>query len=281
MDTVYTAIITPFNEDSSIDLDAFVNLVREQEDAGIAGLVIGGTTGEGWSLSSDEIEVLYRASRQHFSGKIILGTGAISTKETIEKTKAVKRLGADAALVIVPYYNLPTDVGVLRHFNEVAKVGLPIIAYHHPGRTGVKLSVSCLVKIALIPEVVGFKETVNDPDTIAALSKETQVFCGNDAEMKKYKSYGGSGVISVVSNLFPRETIDFFASYEEDLSWKISEFVSELFKEGNPGGIKAALAKKNRSKEFLRLPLVPLSDTAREDLYKVMENLLDKEIANK
>ncbi len=281
LEFVYTAIITPFNKDLSIDIDAFIRLVCHQEEAGIAGLVIGGTTGEGWSLSKEEVEQLVIAAKAHFPRKIIIGTGSISTKASIENTKKAKALGADAALVIVPYYNLPSEEGVLTHFNEIAKAGLPMIAYHHPKRTGVKLSLSCLKQIAKIPEVIGIKETVNDKEGIEALSKLTTVFCGNDGEMKVFKKHGAKGVISVVSNLFPQETIDFFATDREDLSWNLSQFIEELFKEGNPSGIKAALAKKNWSKDFLRLPLVPLSESGRRHLYEVMENLLNKEIANK
>ena len=281
MEQVYTAIITPFNQDYSIDEDAFEKLVCHQAQGGVAGLVIGGTTGEGYSLNHGEIEQLVFCAKKHFSGKIIIGTGAISTKATIENTINAKKLGADAALVVVPYYNQPSERGVIIHYNEIAKVGLPIIAYHHPKRTGVTLSLSSLQEIAKIPEVIGIKETVNNKEQVEALSKLTTVFCGNDGEMKMFKKWGAKGVISVVSNLFPEETTHFFAKKTQDSEWNFSEFLEELFKEGNPAGIKAALAKKNYCKNFLRLPLVPLSESGRNQLYATMENLENKEIANK
>jgi len=281
VEQVYTAIITPFNQDDSIDQDAFEKLVCHQAQGKIAGLVIGGTTGEGYSLNYGEIEQLVLCAKKHFPGKIIIGTGAISTKAAIENTINAKKLKADGALVIVPYYNLPSENGIVLHYREIAEVGLPIIAYHHPKRTGVTLSLPCLQEIANIPGVIGIKETANNREQIEALSKLTTVFCGNDGEMKMFKKWGAKGVISVVSNLFPRQTTDFFAKKTQDSRWNFSEFVDELFKEGNPAGIKAALAKKNYCKDFLRLPLVPLSESGRNQLYTIMENLENKEIANK
>ena len=141
MEGVYTAIVTPFEESGEIDKEAYQRLIKRQEEAGIKGVVIAGTTGEGWSLTASELELLFNLTKENFSGQVVVGTGAISTKKTIEKTAAAKRFGADAALVIVPFYNLPSEEGVIEHYKEVANVGLPVIAYHHPTRTSVKLSV--------------------------------------------------------------------------------------------------------------------------------------------
>ncbi len=281
MKGVITAVVTPFQEDRSIDKEAFIKLICLQESAKIDGVVIGGTTGEGWSLSSDEIKELTELTKSHFNGKVITGTGAISTAETVLKTQRAKQLGADAALVIVPYYILPTESGVIKHFEEVAKVGIEIIVYHHPKRTGVKLSLDCLKKICEIPNITAIKETSGDDEYIKTLVRYTKVFAGCDDEMKKAKGLGALGIISVISNVFPKETVEFFAQEGKDFEWFLHGMIPLLFKEGNPSGIKAALKKKKILNDFLREPLQSLTDKVREELYDFMEKNVHKEIANK
>jgi len=281
MKGVITAVVTPFKEDKSLDIDAFVTLITLQENAGINGVVIGGTTGEGWSLSNEEVKELTEVTKRHFTGKIIIGTGAISTKETVSKTQYANQLGADAALVIVPYYTFPTESGVIKHFEEVAKVGINIIVYHHPKRTGLKLSLECLEKICSMQNVFGIKETSGDEEYIKGLAKHTKVFAGCDDEMKKAKSLGAVGVISVISNVFPRETVEFFEQESNDFEWFLRGMIPLLFKEGNPSGIKAALRKKFFLDDFLRGPLQPLTEKARNELVDFMEKIVHKEIANK
>jgi 4-hydroxy-tetrahydrodipicolinate synthase len=281
MKGVITAVVTPFKEDRSIDIEAFTKLILLQEEAKIDGVVIGGTTGEGWSLSKEEVKELTEVTKSHFTGKVIIGTGAISTAETVLKTENAKQLGADAALVIVPYYIFPTEKGVVEHFEEVAKVGLEIIVYHHPKRTGLKLSLDCLKNLCKIPNITAIKETSGDDDYIKVLSEHTKVFSGCDDEMKKAKSLGALGIISVISNLFPKETVDFFANESKDFEWFLQGMIPLLFREGNPSGIKAALKKKKILKDFLRKPLQPLTDKARDELVDFMEKIVHKEIANK
>ncbi len=281
MDGVFTAIVTPFGKDGQIDRGAFFTLLDLQERGEIPGIVIGGTTGEGWALSDLEIEELYKMARERFSGKIILGTGAISTKETVRKTEVAKKLGADAALVVVPYYNLPSERGVINHYKKVAKVGIPIIVYHHPGRTGLLLSIECLEELAEIPGVVAIKETVPQKEYYLRLSKKVGVFCGSDNWMKEAKKFGACGVISVISNLYPGETKRFFASKEEDLSWILADLVREIFKEGNPSGIKSALKKKKYCEDFVREPLSTLSGKGIAAMEKIINTIDLKEFANK
>ena len=281
MEGVFTAIVTPFDKKGEIDREAFLRLVRVQEQAKTSGLVIAGTTGEGWSLSEEEIEILYTLARKNFSRKIIIGTGAISTKKTKEKTLQAKNLGADAALVVVPYYNLPTEEAVVVHYTQVAKVGIPIIVYHHPKRTGVCLSIECLEQICEIDGVIAIKETVSNSEYYQRLSRKTCVFSGNDGEMKKAKTLGAKGVISVVSNLYPEETSAFFTSNKKDCSWILADLIVELFKEGNPIGIKGALKKKNYCCEYVRAPLLSLSEKGIEELNKIMDTTFFKEFANK
>lgn len=281
MEGVYTAMVTPFQEDSSIDVDAFVRLLRLQEEAGINGIIIGGTTGEGWSLSDADVSLLCKLGRLYFSGKIVVGTSDISTKGAVCKTLHAKNQGVDAALVVVPYYNFPSEAGVIAHYRAVAATGVPIIVYHHPKRTGIKLSLECLEEICLIEGVIGIKETSGDDKYVSALSKKTVVFAGDDLEMKKAKGLGAKGVISVLSNIFPEETREFFATEERFFSKDLSDFIEELFKEGNPAGIKEALKIKKYCGNFSRLPLLPLTPIAKEALLKKMNLLNYKESANK
>ncbi|MCH9617758.1 MAG: 4-hydroxy-tetrahydrodipicolinate synthase [Chlamydiia bacterium] len=281
MEGVYTAIVTPFKQDGSIDADAFIRLLKLQHEAGINGIVIGGTTGEGWSLSEAEVTLLHELARLHFSGKIIIGTSDISTKGAVAKTQHAKNIGADAALVVVPYYNFPNEEGIIAHYKAVAETGIPIMVYHHPKRTGIKLSLECLERLCLIEGVVAVKETSGDEGYIRALSKKVVIFSGDDLDMKRAKNLGAKGVISVVSNILPAETKEFFATDERFFPQDFSEFVEELFKEGNPAGIKEALKLKKRCDNFLRLPLLPLTQAARKQLREKMGFLDYKETANK
>ena len=184
----------------------------------------------------------------------------MSTNITIQKTRFAKNLGADAALIVVPYYNLPSEKGVVDHYKQAAEAGLPIIIYHHPKRTGVRLSIGALEEICDIEGVVAIKETVDDMEYYKRLSKKIPLFSGNDGEMKKCKEFGAKGVISVISNVCPLETKQFFASNEGDSSWNKKKLVAELFKEGNPAGIKGALKNKYRFGDFVRSPLLSLSE---------------------
>jgi 4-hydroxy-tetrahydrodipicolinate synthase len=215
------------------------------------------------------------------SGKIVIGTSDISTKGAVEKTLHAKNLGADAALVVVPYYNFPSEEGVIAHYKAVAATGIPIIVYHHPKRTGIKLSLECLERLCLIEGVIAIKETSGDERYIETLSKKMVVFSGDDLEMKKAKSLGAKGVISVVSNILPVETKAFFASDESSFPRVFEEFIQELFKEGNPAGIKEALKIKKYCNNFSRLPLVSLTEAARKALKAKMDFFNYKETANK
>ena len=280
MEGIFTAMVTPFIKDGSIDNEAFIRLLKQQQEARIDGIVIGGTTGEGWSLTDDDMTVLCDLAKEHFYGKVVLGTSDISTKGAVEKTLHAKKLGADAALVVVPFYNFPTEEGVVEHYKAVASGGLPVIVYHHPKRTGIKLSLSCLQKLCGIKGVVAIKETSGDEEYIRELSKDITIFSGDDLEMKKAKSLGARGVISVLSNIFPKKAKEFFAtdSLTFPVSWE--HFILELFKEGNPSGIKEALKEKKHCNNFVRLPLVPLTEHAKASLVKKMELLHYKEFAN-
>lgn len=280
MEGVFTALVTPFNEEGKVDVESFQKLIESQEKGRIDGVVIGGTTGEGWSLSLDEVELLYNICRAHFSGKVVIGTGAISTAETLKKTSHAKSLGADAALVIVPFYNCPTEDGVYEHFKQVSGCGIDLILYHHPKRTSVKLSEEGILRIRELDRVVAIKESSEDDELISSLSKKVIIFSGNDPVMKKEKALGCKGVVSVISNLFPEETKRFFNSEEKDEEWRYKKVLENLYLETNPCGIKAALSKDGLIQNRLRLPLKPYTDKARKRLFEAIKKSYHKEFAN-
>lgn len=280
MDKVYTAIITPFLENQEIDVEAFTNLVVIQEKAGIDGIVIAGTTGEGWSLSLLETGLLYKIAKKHFNKDIIVSTGCISTKGAIKKTQLAKKLGADACLVIVPFYNLPCQEGVKEHFEAIAKLGLDIIIYHHPKRTGVTLSVEALKDVCSIKGVVGLKETHYQKEELLRLSQHVYVYSGNDTQMVEMKSYGAKGVISVISNLYPKETKEYFATNIEKAQVNFSKRMEKISEKDNPVGIKAAMAEKNLCKNVVRGPLKSLCGLKLNRFINNLQQTKDKEIAN-
>lgn len=281
MKGVYTAVVTPFTKEDKIDEEAFIKLMGTQEEANIDGIIIGGTTGEGWSLEDDEVALLYHIARRVFSGEVIIGTTAISTKEALRKTKQAKELGADSVLVAVSPYVLPSEAGIVEHYSQIANIGIPVVAYHHPGRTGVRLSFSCLKEIAMIDGVVAIKEASGDLSLIKELSAVTQVFAGNDDQIVSAKQLGAVGVMSVVSNLFPRETKGLVASTVKELPIFFEKILKDLYREVNPLGIKAALAEKNIIQDFVRKPLMPLSERGRVGIKKMLARVKDKEFANK
>jgi 4-hydroxy-tetrahydrodipicolinate synthase len=280
MKGVITAIVTPFLEDGSLDIISWEILLKAQEDASINGIVIGGTTGEGWSLEKEEVEKLFHIAKKHYFGKIYLGTGSNSTKDALLKTRQAKSLNADGALIVVPYYNLPTEEAVVGYYEDLSKVGIDIIVYHHPGRTGVTLSVEALQRISKIDHVVSLKETHWRGENLKTLCEKMDVYSGNDGEMKGAKRQGALGVISVISNLYPTEVKRFFESNELDHSWELKELLKKLFIEGSPSGLKWALAHKNLCQKHVRAPLLSLSKVGARQLEKELACLDCKEFAN-
>ena len=212
----FTALITPMKENGDVDYDAFRKLIRFQLEQGIDGLVPLGTTGETPTLLDDEQEKLARIAMDEIKGKVpvILGAGSNDTKHMVHLAKRAKDMGADAALVVTPYYNKPNDDGLIKHFEAAAAVGIPIVVYNIAGRTGRNIPTPLMEKIARIPGIAGVKEASGDIgqmgevlDTIAFPRKTGgnpfMVLSGDDAFTLPLMALGGDGVISVISNLVP------------------------------------------------------------------------------
>jgi len=271
----FTALITPMNADESVDFAGFRRLVRYQLENGISGLLTLGTTGETPTLTEDEEATLIEITMAEAGGKvpIIIGAGSNSTQDAVRYVKRAKQMGADYALVVTPYYNKPTDEGVYRHFAACADVGIPIIVYNIAGRTGKNISTPLLTRIATsLPNIAGVKEASGDiaqiMDVIATIlpvRPNFTVLSGDDALTLPLIALGGHGVISVLSNIAPREMTDLAMSAvagdmakASKLHYRLLPAFRAAFIETNPVPLKAAMNMKGLPAGTLRLPMCPL-----------------------
>lgn len=283
---VFTAIVTPFKEDGSVDEEALRNLVEEQIKAGVAGIVPCGTTGESPTLDYEEhnrvIDIVIDQAKKRC--QIIAGTGSNSTKEAIEMTIHAKKSGADASLQVVPYYNKPTQKGLYEHFKKIAEeIDLPMIIYNIQGRTSINLETSTLSELAKLKNVVGVKEASGSLsqiiDVIEKTPKSFSVLSGDDKLTLPLMACGGTGVISVASNVIPKRIVDFvnfglkndFVAMRE-AQLQLNDLFTKLFIETNPIPVKKILALKGKIKSAYRLPLCEPS----ENTVKVLEELIKK-----
>ena len=263
---VGTALITPF-KDGRVDLGTLGALIDRQIAAGIDALVIGGTTAEAATLSDQERYDLFEYARERVADRcrLIYGTGTNDTRVAIRHTEYASRLGCDGVLVVTPYYNRGTAEGVIRHYEAIAKASdVPVLLYNVPSRTGVNLSVETLERLAKNERIVGIKEASDSLDRLMSISliDGLSLYSGNDSQIYPVLSLGGLGVISVVSNLYPEETImickHYFANNKE-MSLKMQQsllpVISALFLETNPAPIKYAMSKKGLCLPDMRLPM--------------------------
>ena len=259
------ALVTPFTPQGEVDLDTFANLIEWHIEEGTDAIILCGTTGEAPTLSDQEQEALFRRAVQVSRGRIPLigGTGTYDTRKSVEKTKKAKEIGLDACLVIVPYYNRPTPEGCYLHYQDVARSGLPVIVYHHPGRTGVTLSAGALTDIAKIPNIVAIKEASGGLELIKELDVDIPVFSGDDALTISMMELGAGGVMSVIANLIPKEWKEFVSTLEKKdfvqgraLHEKYLSLCNTIALEPNPQGIKYAMSLIGKCPSSFRLPLI-------------------------
>ncbi|HKL87348.1 MAG TPA: 4-hydroxy-tetrahydrodipicolinate synthase [Treponemataceae bacterium] len=283
----FTALVTPMNNDGSVDYEGFKRLVRFQLESGISGIVPLGTTGETPTLDESEEEILIDIAIAEAKGKVpvIVGAGSNNTKDAVRYVQRAKDKGADYALVVTPYYNKPTDEGIYRHFAACSEVGLPIIVYNIAGRTGKNICTALLARIAELPNIVGVKEASGDIGqmmdvlaTIAAKKPNFTVLSGDDALCLPLAALGGDGVISVVSNIEPARITELaLAAISGDLEkarklhYKLLPAFKAAFIETNPVPIKAAMNMKGLPAGSLRLPLCPLQKENEAPLRAAME----------
>lgn len=282
----YTAIVTPF-KNGRIDEAAFERLIKAQKRAGVDGIVPVGTTGESPTVDYDEHIRLIELSVKFAAGKlkVLAGTGANATKEAIYLTEQAELAGADGSLQVAPYYNKPSQEGLFQHFREVARhTRLPIVLYSIPGRCGVEIGVGTVCRLAHdCKNIVGIKEAGGNPDRVsqlrAALGPRFEILSGDDSLTLPFMSVGAQGVISVASNVIPRQVaqmVKAFATGNAAAALKLHRQFSPLFKdlflETNPVPVKAALAMLGQIEEEYRLPLVPMSAKNRDTLRATMKD---------
>lgn len=279
------AIVTPMHEDGSLDLDRLRALVDFHLAEGTDGIVIVGTTGESPTVNYEEHCQLIRTTVARVAGKIpvIAGTGANSTSEAIELTRCAREAGANACLLVTPYYNKPTQEGLYRHFKAVAEaVDIPQILYNVPGRTACDLSNDTVLRLAQIPNIVGIKDATGNlergTDLILRAPADFALYSGDDASALAFMLLGGHGVISVTANVAPRKMHEMCeAAFRADLpaalaiNAKLFALHQKLFVEANPIPVKWVVAQLGLIGNGIRLPLTPLSTAFHDTLQAAMK----------
>lgn len=280
-----TAIITPFNGDG-IDYDAYARLIDYQLDGGISGIVVAGTTGEGSTLTDREHEELIAFSVKHIAGRVpvIAGTGSNNTAHAIERTKTACRAGADAVLLVTPYYNKTTQRGLVASFAAIADASdVPCILYNVPSRTGLNMLPETVAELSKHERICAVKEACGNISQVAKerllCGDSLDVYSGCDDQTVPTLSLGGKGLISVVANILPKETAEmcsrFFSGDVQGaaaLQLKLLPLMNQLMIETNPIPAKAACAALGYGEDLLRLPLVPMEDGNRQKLLQMMRD---------
>ena len=294
----FTALITPMNSDGSVDYEGFRKNVKFQLEEGIDGLVPLGTTAETPTLDERPgqeedkiIEIVFEEVRafEKKSGKkipVILGAGSNNTRDAVMYCERAKKAGADAALVVTPYYNKPSKEGIFRHFEAVCKVGIPLVVYNIAGRTGLNIPTDLLARIAELPNIAGVKEASGSVaqmmeviGQIKCKKPDFAVLSGDDGLTLPLIAAGGDGIISVASNMIPALMHELaeaglkgdFAKARE-IHYRLAPFFKAEFCDGNPSSIKYAMNVKGMAAGALRLPLVEVNDAAKKQIEQAIKD---------
>lgn len=279
-----TAIITPLTK-NGIDYKKFGELIEWQIASGIDAIVVAGTTGEGATLTDDEHREAIRFCVETVRGRVpvIAGTGSNDTAYAIELSRHAAKVGADAMLLVTPYYNKATQKGMIESFRAIADAaGKPCILYNVPSRTGCNLLPESVAVLAEHPNIVAIKEASGNISQIAKIAKlckdKIDIYSGNDDQIVPILSLGGKGVISVLSNILPKETSEMVHAYLDgnpakalDMQLQYLDLVDALFCEVNPIPVKAACAAMGFCENYLRLPLTPMESKNEEKLLALMK----------
>ena len=263
-----TALVTPFAKSGAVDYKKLLELIDFQIVNGVTGIVLCGTTGESPTVTDDEKDKIFKACVRHNHGRVqlIAGTGTNDTAKTIKQTLMAQKCGVDAALIVTPYYNKPTQQGMFLHFTAVAKkVKLPIILYNVPGRTGVSIVPETVARLAKVKNIVAIKEASGDLKAIARIKQlcKITILSGDDALTYPILCLGGKGVISVASNIVPADVVRMIDLYHDrdykeakNLHLKLQPLFKALFIESNPIPVKTAMKMLGMlSRSDMRLPL--------------------------
>lgn len=281
-----TALVTPLTE-SGVDYEAFGKLIDWQIENGIDALVIAGTTGEGSTLTDEEHREVLRFAFERIGGRVpaIAGTGSNDTAYAVDMSRFACELGYDGLLVVTPYYNKATQKGLIRMFTAIADASTkPIILYNVPSRTGVNIAPATYAALADHPNIAAIKEANGDISSIVAtaalVGDKLDIYSGNDDQIVPILSVGGSGVISVLSNLIPKETSEICHKFfngdvkgSAEMQFKYLPLINALFSEVNPIPAKAAMGAMGFCEDYLRLPLTPMEPEHKEKLLSIMGEL--------
>ncbi|AIQ41996.1 4-hydroxy-tetrahydrodipicolinate synthase [Paenibacillus sp. FSL R7-0297] len=276
---IYVPVVTPFHAAGEIDLESYQRYVNNIIKNSIHGLVVNGTTGESPTVNIQELQTLVDASRELLKSSpipLVVGTGTNDTASTVARTELAANSGADAALVVVPYYSRPSQEGIIAHFRKAAEVGLPVIAYDIPGRAGVGMSVDTARTILEMNNVVGLKDCSGSPVLVSELSRHGSkpVLCGDDLNFFDMLGCGAAGGMLASANVY---TASYLSIYEQYRAGQVDAaqaafdqlvpLMKLLFKESNPAPIKWLLSARGEiSSDTLRLPMTSISAALREEL---------------
>jgi len=283
----FVAIVTPFNDDGSLDDGKLKELIEFQIENGTHGIVPCGTTGESPTLTHDEHDRVVELTVETVDGRVqvIAGAGSNSTAEALRLTRHAKAVGADGALVITPYYNKPTQNGLYAHFMHITdRVDIPVVIYNVPGRTGTDLQTATLAKLATHQNIIGLKEATGQlsraSEAVNACNDEFTVLSGDDINTLPIMAVGGRGVISVLANVAPREVADMCNAFKtgdlqtaQQIHHQTMQLALDLFIDTNPIPVKTALQMMGKLNGRMRLPLAPMSDDTLEVLRQTVNNM--------
>lgn len=283
----FTALITPFDEENNLDEEGFRQNIKSQIDGGIDGIVPVGTTGECATLSHEEHKRVIEISIEAADGEVpvIAGTGSNSTEEALSLTKHAADAGADAVLLVAPYYNKPTQRGLYEHYNTLAKeVDIPQIIYNIPSRTGRNIEAETLAELSKLENVVGVKEASGDLSQVMEIAQKSDenfdILSGDDSLTLPILSLGGVGAVSVASNLLPGKVSKMVKSYlngdaqtAREIHFELLPLFNSLFLETNPGPVKAAMEIIGKPAGSPRLPLVEANEETENQLKEVLSDL--------
>jgi 4-hydroxy-tetrahydrodipicolinate synthase len=283
---VFTALVSPFDEKGNLDSEAFDSLVQHQIDAGVSGLVPVGTTGEAATLSEQERKHIIQRTVELSAGRafVLAGTGSNDTAKAVMWTQKAEELGADGCLVVTPYYNKPSQKGLLMYFGSIAaSTGLPIILYSVPGRCAVEIAPETAAELFdKHDNIVGIKEAGGSVERVTALrkacGKDFIIHSGDDALTLPFMASGAIGVTSVVSNLMPELMVELVDAWNKgdssaalDIHDRVCEVAAAMFIEGSPVPVKTALAIRGRMLDKVRSPLAPLSIESTRYVREILE----------
>lgn len=280
-------VVTPFHEDESLDLETFKSLIDWQIENGSHGISVTGTSGEPSSLTVEERLTVMETAQKAVAGRVpfVPGTGSVNHNEALKLTKAAQEMGADAALVIVPYYNRPNQQALYNHFKTIAdSVDIPIILYNIPGRTAVNLEVETIARLAEdCPNIIGIKESNKDFEHVNRVllraGRNFNLYSGIELLCYPMLAIGGAGHISATSNVAPKQVAEIYNAWAagdvkraQDMHFEMMELNDVLFKDTNPAPAKAALGMMGKIKPVLRKPMAPPSEELQKEIRQVLKN---------